>query len=122
MISSGEIGKYYALIGENIRTARMHSKISQEDLAKQLGFISRISVVNIESGKQKVLVHTLAQLSDILNVSIDTLLPDIQILKHPLDAKFEKKIQEATSKEFSNNEAAKNKIKLFVKFSSSIKK
>jgi transcriptional regulator with XRE-family HTH domain len=59
----------------NIQAARVRSNISQEQLAKYLGFKSRISIANIESAKQNIQLHTIYEIALYLNVPIIDLLP-----------------------------------------------
>ncbi len=54
-------------IGKNIKTAREEAKISQLDLAKQLGFESATAVSLIESGERKISAENLAMLAKILH-------------------------------------------------------
>jgi transcriptional regulator with XRE-family HTH domain len=69
--------EFYLAAGARIREARGKS-ITQEQLAKAAG-LSRVSVVNIEAGRQKLLLHHAIVMADVLGVSlaelIDPLLP-----------------------------------------------
>ena len=65
--------KLLKLIGKKIQISRK-GKLTQEQLAKELK-LTRTSVTNIEAGNQGVQVDTLWQISDILGVSIQELLP-----------------------------------------------
>jgi transcriptional regulator with XRE-family HTH domain len=73
---------YYAALGRQIAQARQ-SKMTQEDLAQKLS-LTRTSVINIEKGRQQVLVHTLADIAKALGVSITDLLPPSDDLTHLL--------------------------------------
>jgi len=64
----------YREVGKRVKTAREAAKLTQESLANRLA-LKRTSVTNIESGRQKLLVHTLVQLADALQVPIETLVP-----------------------------------------------
>lgn len=46
----------YVQFGAKVRAMREAIGITQDDLAKRIG-LTRTSVVNIESGKQRVLLH-----------------------------------------------------------------
>ena len=48
--------------------------MTQEALASEIG-LSRTSIVNIERGRQQLLLHTLAQISAALSISLQDLLP-----------------------------------------------
>ncbi len=72
---------YYAEIGQLIKGKREKARKSQEQLAKYLGFESRISIANIETGRQKIHVHTLAEIASYLKVPIEELLPPLDIHK-----------------------------------------
>jgi transcriptional regulator with XRE-family HTH domain len=101
---------FYINLGQAIRTARSKMKISQEQLAQQLK-LSRVSIVNIEKGRQKVQVHTLLQIGKFLGISIDHLLNssgekiDKAIIKEINVEKVEdiKKIKEFVSMTLSKN-------------------
>lgn len=79
MVEKVDVTGYYQQIGQLIKSKREKAKKSQLQLSKYLGFESRISVANIESGKQKIHVHTLASIADYLKVSVDELLPPFEI-------------------------------------------
>lgn len=66
----------YAHIGALIKTRRKHFKLTQEKLATQLA-ISRASLANIETGRQKILVHQLYSLAAALDLSPADFLPSI---------------------------------------------
>lgn len=119
MLTKTEQQEFYKIAGNLIRIARNRVKISQEELAHQLGFVSRISVVNIESGKQKILLHTLLEISELLNVPLHDLLPSVESVKQGISAKFAKKISKEFSKEISDDPLTIEKIKSFIRLSSS---
>lgn len=55
------------IIGRNIKFAREQAKLSQLDLAKQLGFESATALSLIESGERKISAENLAVLAKILH-------------------------------------------------------
>lgn len=65
----------YESIGSQIKKLRKKSRFSQEQLAKKLG-LSRVSVVNIECGRQHPSIHLLVEISRILNVKISSFIND----------------------------------------------
>lgn len=69
--------EFYLAAGARIREARGKS-ITQEQLAKAAG-LSRVSVVNIEAGRQKLLLHHAIVIADVLGMSlaelVDPLVP-----------------------------------------------
>jgi transcriptional regulator with XRE-family HTH domain len=67
----------YAHIGALIKTRRKHFKLTQEKLASQL-FISRASLANIETGRQKILVHLLYGLAAALDMPPADFLPVVE--------------------------------------------
>ena len=71
-------GNFYKNLGQLIRDFRKKEKISQETLATHLG-LSRISVVNIEKGKQKVQIYTLYLISKYLKISMNNLMPELSV-------------------------------------------
>lgn len=64
----------YKEIGRIIRTRRRGFDMAQEVLARQLG-ISRAKLANIETGRQRILVHQLHAIAKVLKVKLDDLIP-----------------------------------------------
>lgn len=64
----------YRAVGEAIRSTRLAQDMTQEQLAKAVGFL-RTSVVNIEAGRQRVPLATLYDIADALGVQATALLP-----------------------------------------------
>lgn len=63
----------YRLVGEKIRRARQ-GKMSQEKLASRLQK-NRVSIVNIESGRQHAPLHVLWRIAEELETELETLIP-----------------------------------------------
>lgn len=63
----------YAEFGRRVRNERMKQKLSQDELARAID-LPRTAVSNIESGRQRVLLHTLVALVKALRVSSNELL------------------------------------------------
>lgn len=73
--------RLYQVLGERLREAReTHSGsrgwLTQADLAKQVG-LKRTSITNIEKGVQKVPLHVLLCLCEVLRIQVKDLLPSI---------------------------------------------
>jgi transcriptional regulator with XRE-family HTH domain len=66
--------KFYRVVGERIRTARLHKGWNQQRLALNLG-MTRTSVTNMEAGRQHLLLVTAYVLADALGVPMKSLLP-----------------------------------------------
>jgi transcriptional regulator with XRE-family HTH domain len=64
----------YKSIGEVIRSLRRRADKAQKALASQLG-ISRATLANIETGRQRILVHQLYAIAQALDVRLMDLLP-----------------------------------------------
>lgn len=64
----------YQQIGSAIASRRAAQKISQLTLATAVG-LTRTSISNIEKGRQKMLVHTLIDIAEALELSPSALLP-----------------------------------------------
>lgn len=62
-------------IGERIKEARLNTKMTQDDLAKELN-VSRSTVANWESGRNNPDVESLIKIADILKVHIKSLLKE----------------------------------------------
>jgi transcriptional regulator with XRE-family HTH domain len=67
---------FYAAAGKKIRDARRQQRLTQDVLAARVS-LTRTSIINIEKGKQQLLVHTLVQLAKELGVQPAELLPEI---------------------------------------------
>jgi transcriptional regulator with XRE-family HTH domain len=66
--------EFYVGLGRKIQHARRHLGITQEQLAARLS-LNRTSITNIESGKQRILVHTLIEIASIFGLSPAELFP-----------------------------------------------
>lgn len=106
---------FYIKLGQNISQLRREKKIKQETLASHLG-LSRISISNIESGKQRIQLHSLLSLAGLLQVSINELIPVMTNLADNMPSKLEKKI---SNTEISNNKESLDRAKDFILFSKS---
>lgn len=73
VLISSDIDKFYNHIGKNIKTIRNSKNLRQEDLANMVG-LSRTSIVNIEKGRQKLLLHTLVDIANALSTDIMSIL------------------------------------------------
>jgi len=65
---------FYAELGDKIRRARKSSGLTQQALASLIS-LTRVSVTNIEMGRQKLMLHTLFDIAGALNVEPCDLLP-----------------------------------------------
>jgi len=64
----------YRQIGLAIRKRRRQLEMAQDDLARQLG-LSRATIANLETGRQRLLVHQLYAVAKALRVRPGDLLP-----------------------------------------------
>lgn len=60
-------------IGKRIRETRIRKNLKQSDIAEKLN-VTRVTVTNIENGKNKGNFEMLKQICEILNVSADFIL------------------------------------------------
>ncbi|WP_369361784.1 helix-turn-helix domain-containing protein [Priestia megaterium] len=70
----------YSEIGNLIKKNRLLRKLTQEDLGNRVG-LTRASITNIERGKQKISIHTLYLIADVLNISPQSLMPEPSALQ-----------------------------------------
>lgn len=70
-----KVHSLYKRIGATIKVQRRALGLTQHELAMRLG-ISRASLANIETGRQRILVHQLYELAQQLKIGIQRLLPD----------------------------------------------
>jgi transcriptional regulator with XRE-family HTH domain len=68
--------RFYATVGAKVRSARIAAKISQADLAAQVG-LTRSSVANLEAARQRTSLYHLVLISRALKADVNELLPDI---------------------------------------------
>ena len=64
----------YHAIGERIRAERKALGFNQTDLAQEVQ-LTRTSIVNIESGRQRLPIHVLYSIATALGVSVSCFLP-----------------------------------------------
>jgi transcriptional regulator with XRE-family HTH domain len=77
--SSGCVGtiedEFYRALGFAIRRQRRALDLTQDELGKVLQpRLTRASIANIESGKQRLLVHRLVDIADALSVRVSKLI------------------------------------------------
>lgn len=76
--------KLYAALGARLKKLREgdenNSRLTQAELAVKVG-LERTSITNIEKGNQKVPLHVLYRLSEVLKVDVATLLPPLNEVK-----------------------------------------
>ena len=71
------IEPFYLELGRRIQKAREHAGLTQQQLGSLLQPpVTRASIANIESGKQRVLCHTLAGIGQAVSVPTATLLDE----------------------------------------------
>ena len=66
----------YITVGQRIRMLREERHLTQEELATLVA-LARTSITNIESGRQKLLLHTLYDIAIALAVEPTHLLPKV---------------------------------------------
>lgn len=76
-----EIEPFYFEVGRSIQARRRKQRITQEQLGELLNPpMTRVSIANIELGKQRILTHTFVELARILEVDVHDLLPQKNLL------------------------------------------
>lgn len=110
---------FYEKLGENIKDARRRQNINQEELGEKLG-MSRVSIVNIETGKQRLPLHVLWDISDILNIKLEELIPAIldrqnQATDHSIDPAILNKIRKETEDNTDSSEKVINYLLTLMK-------
>lgn len=64
----------YQLIGDKVRTARELAGLNQTQLAAKAE-VHRVSIVNLEKGRQRPPLHVLWRISQLLDVELADLIP-----------------------------------------------
>jgi transcriptional regulator with XRE-family HTH domain len=100
--------RLYQMVGDRVCKARTAIGMSQTKLSNQVG-VNRVSIVNIEKGRQRAPLDTLWQIANVLGVELVQLIPkNADFAKAAdgikLDAEDLKAIQDATK---GNLEAAR---------------
>ncbi len=111
MKSKTEENDFYIRLGYLIRIARTKAKKSQESLAQYLG-LSRVTIVNIEKGRQKILIHDLVLTANFLNVALTELIP--ATFESPSKT-LEKSLLEKINKNFKPTDKQAVKVEDFIK-------
>jgi len=93
--------RLYRLVGERVSSARIGTGLSQTKLAKKLG-LSRVSIVNIEKGRQRPPLHVLWKIAEALGIEITDLIPTLAQIANSgagvqLDGKTVSMIEEAAN-------------------------
>ena len=71
----GSIESFYRQLGTAERRRRLERGLTQGDVAARVvPAVTRASIANLELGHQRVLAHTLVQLSEILEIPVTDLL------------------------------------------------
>jgi transcriptional regulator with XRE-family HTH domain len=65
---------FYTAVGRRIAKARS-GRLTQEALAKKTA-LTRTSIVNIEKGRQQILLHTLVDIAQALHIPVIELIPE----------------------------------------------
>lgn len=73
---------FYEDVGRRICKARRGCNITQEGLGTTVR-LTRTSITNIERGRQKLPLHTLAEIADALGVGLTELLPESAVDSAP---------------------------------------
>ncbi len=90
--------KIYRALGKKIRNLRMDKGVSQETLANYLGYKSRVTVSQIESGGYKVSVVALQKMSDYFQVPVYELMQEDETTSRDKDlTSFLKQDEDLTS-------------------------
>lgn len=113
MLNDAGLQYFYNRLGEIIRDARLEAGISQEVLADHLG-LSRVSVVNIEKGRQKIQVHSLIEILHFLKISNSEFFDKAKsAIKLEIDPELEKEVRKKVNSEKSEDAA---RIREFISF------
>jgi len=73
-MTANEQVKFYQMLGERIKNARIQTGLKQVTFASYLN-LSRASIVNIEKGRQHPPIHLLFVIAKVLNIEVTELLP-----------------------------------------------
>ena len=117
MLTQTEEKVFNKLVGQLIKNAREAAGVKQETLSNYLGFKSRISITNIESGRQNIQLTTLTEIAHYLKVPIISLIPPLETIKKKVDKKLTRNI----GKDGVADSNSLEKIKDFIRFTTTQK-
>lgn len=100
--------KFYQQVGKTIHDKRKAIGLTQEDLAFFLG-ITRVSMINIESGRQRCGLHTFRLLANLLSITMDELTPPFTHGQKQMDELLKERTRIAVEK-------AKQKVETLTNF------
>jgi transcriptional regulator with XRE-family HTH domain len=70
----------YHIFGRRLRELREEKGVPQQELAELSG-LTRASIANVESGRQRVLLHQVLRFAQALRVDLNTLVPPASVLE-----------------------------------------
>jgi transcriptional regulator with XRE-family HTH domain len=109
MLDREQQTEFYERIGAKIKDSRKLKSMNQDVLADALG-ISRVSLINIEAGKQRVPLHVLVDICECLNISLTDLIPLNLTEENLLDSNILNKIKKETEEGTDSEEKVINYI------------
>jgi len=89
--------KFYLSLGELIKNARKKATLTQSELADKVN-MSRVSIVNIEKGRQYPPIHLLWDFAVIFNVPINELIPLFRNSEKEVGVFFERIIKNTSDR------------------------
>ncbi|RYE27488.1 MAG: XRE family transcriptional regulator [Sphingobacteriaceae bacterium] len=109
MLDKEQQTNFYEIIGDKIREARKLRNMNQDLLADRLG-ISRVSLGNIETGKQRVPLHVLLDICESLNVTMNDIVPQNVKSDNLIDQSILNKIKRETEDSPESSEKVLNYV------------
>lgn len=111
--------RLYDLVGERVRRAREAKKMSQAELARRLG-LSRVSVVNIENGRQRPPLHVVWDAAEVLGMEPRQLIP---LQADLADGAYEVQLDASTARQIEaaakDDPAARRRLTEFIQLAKS---
>lgn len=101
--------KFYQMLGELIKKARQEAGLKQEAFAKYLN-LSRVSIVNIEKGRQHPPIHLMWVIAKVLDINVNQLLPSF----NPSDEKISVKWKKIISQQVRGDKDSKERLIGFI--------
>jgi transcriptional regulator with XRE-family HTH domain len=95
---------FYKWLGDQLKKARINKGATQQDLAEQLN-LNRVSMANIEKGKQKIQIHNLIEAAHYLQISFDSLYNRALVtleFESSIDNRISKELNPSNIKGFQN--------------------
>ena len=109
----------YKELGRRVANARNGAKLKQAELAEQVG-LTRVSIANIESGRQRPPLHLLWQIAAVVKEDLFKIIPNpMDVAPNAGPAHLEPRIVESIERAVQHDPRAKGALVEFIRTATS---